>query len=391
MMANDGFQTVLGADANRRYSRQLLVADFGVQRQKALLEARVLVVGAGGLGCPVLLYLGGMGVGHIGLVDGDVVDETNLHRQVLHTQAAIGRLKVESARDELQRRHPHLSLATYPVFLTAANAAELVRSYDVVVDASDNVATRYLVNDVCVLEEKPLVSGSALGLEGQVTVYHYKGGPCYRCCYPNAMPAGITGNCSDNGVLGVVPGIIGSMQAMEVVKVLTGMGAPLSRTQAFYDAFDGSVRHFKLPPKRKDCAVCGESPTILSAHDSAATSARTCALPSSLSPDHIMSVEDLAAALRRASSPADYCLLDVREPVQFAICHLRDAVNIPLKALPAHLSQVPASKPVYVLCRRGVDSVDAALLLLQSTTRVWHIEGGLDAWAARVDPAFPMY
>ncbi|KDO29990.1 hypothetical protein SPRG_05179 [Saprolegnia parasitica CBS 223.65] len=391
-MVTDGFETELDAAANRRYSRQLLVSDFGVQRQKTLLEARVLVVGAGGLGCPVLLYLGGMGVGHIGVVDGDVVDETNLHRQVLHTQAAVGRLKVESARDELQRRHPHLSLAIHPFFLTPANAAELVRAYDVVVDASDNVATRYLVSDVCVLEGKPLVSGSALGLEGQVAVYHYKDGPCYRCCYPNAMPMGLTGNCSDNGVLGVVPGIIGSMQAMEVVKVLTGMGTPLSRSQAFYDAYDGSVRHFKLSPRRKDCAVCGEAPTILSALDSAATSsAGHCTLTSSLSPDHVMSVEDLAVALRRASSPDDYCLLDVREPVQFAICHLRHAVNIPLKALPAQLKRVPASKPVYVICRRGVDSVDAALLLLQSTTRVWHIEGGLDAWAARVDPAFPMY
>ncbi|OQR98710.1 hypothetical protein ACHHYP_08255 [Achlya hypogyna] len=383
--------SVLGAGDNRRYSRQLLVADFGVDRQRRLLEARVLVVGAGGLGCPVLVYLCGMGVGHIGIVDGDVVDTSNLHRQVLHAQAAVGELKVESARAELRRRNPSVAITTYPTFLGAANACEIISAYDVVVDASDNVLTRYLVNDVCCLEQKPLVSGSALGLEGQVAVYNYNDGPCYRCCYPAPAPAAMTGSCSDNGVLGVVPGIIGSMQAMEVIKVLTGFGTAISGRQAFYDGYDGSVRQFKMPPRRSDCAVCGLAPSITSALASVASiQSAACDLSvPTLASDHVMSATALSTAL--AAPPETYCLLDVREPVQFAICHLAPALNIPLKALPDQLHRIPTDKPVYVICRRGVDSVAAALLLLPTTSRVWHVDGGLDAWTATVDPNFPMY
>ncbi|OQS04648.1 hypothetical protein THRCLA_03132 [Thraustotheca clavata] len=384
------FESVLDAASNERYGRQLLVKDFGVKRQQRLLNA---LVGAGGLGCPALLYLSGLGVGDIGIVDGDTVDASNLHRQVLHTNASVGKLKVESAKEELERRNPLVKITTHAIYLNANNALSIMEQYDVIVDASDNATTRYLINDVCVIAQKPLVSGSALGLEGQVAVYNYKGSPCYRCCYPNPTPTAITGNCSDNGVLGVVPGIIGSMQAMEVVKVITGMGDTLNGFQLMYDAFDSSVRKYKLPPKRSDCAVCGSHPSILTALDSiAATTAIQCAQPlNTLPSNHIMTVQTLAEKLKDA--PDNYTLLDVRQVVQYNICHLKHSINIPLKLLSSQVQLLSSNKPIYVICRRGVDSVDATQLLLQKTTNtmVWHVEGGLAAWSKQIDSTFPMY
>ncbi|ETW09421.1 hypothetical protein H310_00029 [Aphanomyces invadans] len=285
------------------YSRQLLVKDFGVKCQKKLLECRVLVVGAGGLGCPVLLYLSGMGVGHLGIVDGDYVDLSNLHRQVLHTPAKVGQLKVESARAAVLLRSPSIQVEVFPVRMDASNAVAIMESYDVVVDASDNVATRYLVNDMCCLLHKPLVSGSALGLEGQVSVFNFHGGPCYRCCFPTPMPQTMAGSCSDQGVLGVVPGIIGSLQAMEAVKVVSGLGRPLSGVQCSFDAWDMAFRHFKLPSKRDDCAVCGTSPTIRSAMDSAASvGPLVCELPSVVDPSHTMNWHPCSKPTQNLSS-----------------------------------------------------------------------------------------
>ncbi|KAF0720247.1 Aste57867_434 [Aphanomyces stellatus] len=386
----------LPAEDIARYSRQLLVKDFGVDGQSALLRSRVLVVGAGGLGCPVLLYLGNMGAGHLGIADGDVVELSNLHRQVLHTVADVGRLKVESARDALHLRCPNVTVELFREHIVGSNATDILRSFDVVVDASDNVATRYLVNDVCCLLGKPLVSGSALGLEGHISVYNFKDGPCYRCVYPKPVPQTMAGSCADNGVLGVVPGIVGSLQAMEAVKVITGLGTPLRGVQCAFDAWDLTFRHYKvtcsLPGKRPDCAVCGSTPTIRSALESAATIGPVmCEVPSYLEQQHVMTVQELSTAL--ADDPEKFVLLDVRERVQFAICHLPHSRNIPLKELSASICDLASStSPIFVICRRGMDSTHAAHQLIgQGNTNVRHVHGGLVAWSRHIDPTFPTY
>ncbi|KAG9412602.1 hypothetical protein AC1031_015510 [Aphanomyces cochlioides] len=336
-------QAALSSDEIARYSRQLLVKDFGVDAQQKLLQARVLVIGAGGLGCPVLVYLSGMGVGHLGIVDGDNVDLSNLHRQILHTTADIGRLKVESARDAVLQRAPSTIVDVFPVYLDAHNAESIVRPYDVIVDASDNVATRYLVNDVCCILDKPLVSGSALGLEGQVSVYHFKSGPCYRCCYPKPLPQTMAGSCAENGVIGVVPGIIGSLQAMETVKIITGMGYPLSGVQCALDAWDLSFRHYKLPLKRADCAVCGTEPIILSPFDSVASiGPQECENPTPLDAANVTTVEEMARVLRDQDISA-FDLLDVRESVQYAICSLQGFRNIPWRQFDVTIASLAQS------------------------------------------------
>ncbi|KAF0703109.1 hypothetical protein AaE_015546 [Aphanomyces astaci] len=390
-MAMHGF-AALPSDEVARYSRQLLVKDFGVEGQKKLLKSRVLVVGAGGLGCPVLLYLSGMGVGHLGIVDGDHVDMSNLHRQVLHTPANVGQLKVESAQAALHLRSPSVAVEVFPVHMDTSNAADIMHSYDVVVDASDNVATRYLVNDMCCLMHKPLVSGSALGMEGQVSVFNFQGGPCYRCCFPTPTPQTMAGTCSEQGVLGVVPGIIGSLQAMETVKVISGLGRVLSGVQCTFDAWDMTFRHYKLPLKRPQCNVCGISPTIRSALESAASvRPLVCELPSPVDASHIVTVHILASLLQ---DHPDLVLVDVRERVHYDICHLVPSINIPLADLPASIpSLVGSSSAVAVICRRGMDSTHAVHQLVAAgrTADTWHVAGGLVAWSRHIDISFPAY
>jgi molybdopterin/thiamine biosynthesis adenylyltransferase len=247
-----------------RYSRQLLMKEIGIEGQKKLKAAKVLIVGAGGLGSPAGLYLAGAGVGTIGLVDGDIVEESNMHRQVIHTEKNIGKLKTASAKETILAFNHHINVHTYETRLTRENAKEIVEGWDIVMDGSDNAATRYLINDICMILKKPLVSGSALQLEGQITVYGLRGGPCYRCMFPEPPPAHTVVNCSDGGVLGMVPGLIGNMQSIEIVKIILGFSDNqiLNRRMIFFDAATMRFRNVKLRDRNPGCAVCGDSPSI---------------------------------------------------------------------------------------------------------------------------------
>lgn len=413
----------------QRYSRQILVSDMGVERQLRLQRASVLVLGVGGLGSPVALYLAAMGVGCLGLVDDDRVERSNLHRQVAHDERSIGELKVHSAQQRIADLNPDTRVDALATRFTAANALALVAQFDVVVDASDNVATRYLANDACAMVGKPLVSGSALGLEGQVTVFplhddaHTSG--CYRCLYPTPTPAAAAMSCAENGVVGVVPGVIGCLQAMETVKVLTGLGKPLVGVQCFYDAYDGQFRRLKIGDKRRsDCVACSANARRdrqLRPLDKRAVDER----PPVLSAAHRMSVQDFAALRNARTSGGDrlYMLLDTRSRTQFDMVHFPEAVHVPFERLQsAHTRAVPSSlrtllaqvllgptddcesqqleyelsamqtRRTLVVCRRGVDSAFVTQWLVDSgVANVANVDGGYEAYARQVDPTFPMY
>jgi len=410
-----GCEGKLSSEEIERYSRQLLLTTggFGVQGQLKLLQARVLVVGAGGIGSTVLQYLGAAGVGTIGIVDFDVVEMSNLHRQIIHSSHTVGRNKAESARQAVLDLNPTMTCHAIPKAVTVHNVMELVRDYDCIVDASDNPATRYYLNDACCLLDKPLVSGSAVGTEGQCTVYHHKGGPCYRCMYPNPNVQSSCRACSDAGVLGPVPGLIGILQAMEVLKVLTGTGSTLHDRFVMYDATSASFMNIKKPPKHASCAVCGPNPQIRSIQDSHETlrDTRGPAVPaSSSSPPQLLPAAnsfDVSCREYKASVEVGepHVLLDVRVAPQFAMCALPHALNIPLAQLPAHVERVrelatatttgdgPSSNmPVYCICRRGYASVQAAeLLRAHGIPSIRNVRGGLVAWQRDVDPSFPKY
>uniref|UniRef100_K3WGX3 Rhodanese domain-containing protein n=1 Tax=Globisporangium ultimum (strain ATCC 200006 / CBS 805.95 / DAOM BR144) TaxID=431595 RepID=K3WGX3_GLOUD len=402
----------------QRYGRQMLVRDFGVASQMKLRDARVLIVGVGGLGSPVAMYLGAMGVAHLTLVDGDHVERSNLHRQVIHDESSLETKKVHSAQKRLARINPDVECRALPVRLTTENALELVKQHDVVVDASDNVGTRYLVNDACAIARKPLVSGSALGMEGQVAVFDLDNDAstsgCYRCLYPT--PQQQPQSCEENGVVGVVPGIIGCLQAMETIKVLTGMGKPLVGVQCLYDAYDGQVRRLKLGASRKrDCLACGAARIgSLRSELLVCSSSISSDVPKLPSTSRI-SVQAFAA-YRQKHAPTSFVLVDTRPRTQFDMVHFPEAVHVPFdkvfmkktdrKALLAACglalptcrqkkgdgTNFMQQKPVFVICRRGVDSVVATQLLLASgVSNVQNVDGGYTEYARSVDPIFPMY
>nr|XP_060628087.1 adenylyltransferase and sulfurtransferase MOCS3 [Anolis sagrei ordinatus] len=399
----------------QRYSRQLVLPELRMRGQLGLSTCSVLVVGCGGLGCPLAQYLAAAGVGRLGLVDHDVVELSNLHRQVLHRESRLGLSKAESAASALKELNSSVECEAYTLALSPANAARLVEAYDIVADCSDNVATRYLVNDACVLAGKPLVSASALKMEGQLVVYNHQGGPCYRCLFPKPPPPETVTNCADGGVLGVVPGILGSLQALEVIKIASGMGTSFNRSMLLFDALEGRFRHIKLRPRNPDCAVCGERPSVTTLQDyeafcgsSATDKCRTLHL---LNGDERISVEEYKDIL---DSQALHVLVDVRPSVEVEICHLSHSVNIPLsklegkdedclKTLCQTISEAKqrtnngSSFPVYVVCKLGNDSQKAVRLLQglscdgQGTISVKDIKGGLMAWANKIDPEFPQY
>ncbi|KAE9116797.1 hypothetical protein PF010_g8827 [Phytophthora fragariae] len=413
----------------QRYGRQMLVKEFGVEAQLRLRAAKVLLIGVGGLGSPVAMYLAAMGVGTLAVVDGDLVDRSNLHRQILHDEQGAKKQekKVESAKRRLEELNPLVRCIVYPTRFTAANALDLVGEYDVVVDASDNVGTRYLVNDACARRHKPLVSGSALGLEGQVTVFTYEEDEgatgCYRCLYPT--PPRVAMSCAENGVIGVVPGVIGCLQAMETVKIVTGVGEPLVGVQCFYDAYDGQFRRLKIGKKRNsDCSSCGKGAVVSEKGNTGSLDASllvegSCTdgkLVDDLGPEFRVSVEEFKEARKDASAARgdtpqrNYVLLDTRAHTQFDMVHFPEAMNIPTAQL---MKQDPvevianlhgetsnavadprAAKRTFVICRRGVDSVKVTRWLLRSGVQnVFNINGGYTEYAKEggVDPTFPMY
>jgi adenylyltransferase/sulfurtransferase len=398
-----------------RYSRQLLLQDgFGVTGQCKLLSSSVLVVGAGGIASTLVLYLAASGVGHFSVADFDDVDMSNLHRQVIHRDCNVGLNKAVSACRAALALNPTVRCSPIQEPLTFDNALAIVSRHDVVVDASDNPRTRYLVNDACVFARKPLISGSAMGTEGQLTVYNYDNGPCFRCLYPNQSASEGCKSCSDNGVLGPVPGLIGILQAVEVIKLITGIGKPMNDRLLMYDSLRCSFVNVKKPPKSGSCPICGEKPQILTMKDSKAFSVGARG-PAGVNVDgSIQNSPNELPALSKALeiSCTDYneirrggvehVLLDVRVKEQFAMCSLEGSTNIPLAELESQIDRVEelsgGVKPVFCLCRRGIASAYATHKIDEATKKrglrihaVRNITGGLAAWSAEVDPYFPKY
>uniref|UniRef100_A0A7S3LCL4 Adenylyltransferase and sulfurtransferase MOCS3 homolog n=1 Tax=Amphora coffeiformis TaxID=265554 RepID=A0A7S3LCL4_9STRA len=394
----------LTAQEIERYSRQLILSrGFGVSGQRKLLSSSVIVIGAGGIGSTLLMYLATAGIGQLGIVDFDNVEISNLHRQVIHRTDRIGQSKAASARQTLEALNPLVSYKIHECQVDANNVLNLVEQYDCVVDCSDNPKTRYLVNDACVLANKPLISGSAVGLEGQITVYNYQNGPCYRCLYPR--PSATTGcrSCADAGVFGPVPGLIGILQAIETIKVLTGTGSVLSDRLLMYDSMQANFLSIKKPPKRLKCPVCGSAPTIRSMADSqetllTAVGPQPKLVPAELAEDLVVTCEAYNK-VRQSNTP--HILLDVRVKEQYELCHLGDSVHIPLDSITGELDRIESISggklPIYCLCRRGIASADATIILNEAKVSrlgihsVFNVKGGLDSWRTSVDPSFPRY
>ena len=422
-------------DHVKRYSRQLIVPQFGLAPQISLRDATLLLVGCGGLGSSAAFYLASAGVGKIHLVDGDVVERSNLHRQIIHTEAAADANihKVESAAAALRNLNSTCTVIPHSMFITCENALSLVEQVDVVVDGTDNVATRYILSDACVLAGKTLVSGAAIGMDGQATVYNYQNkGPCYRCRFPT--PPKAAQSCSDAGVLGPVPGLIGVLLAMETIKIISGVGKPLSERMYHYDALEGRSMVFQLPGRQENC-MCGrgssgggggsssgggsggggsgnrtmeETRCFLEEHclsskegskDEEDGTQQLCPRESSqtnkeeegLKALHCISCLDYQH-IREATATTSHVLLDVRAAHQFAICALPGAINIPLAQLESRMQELRDKGDIYVMCRRGVASIKGTtLLLLNHFDRVRNVNGGLDAWKIEVDTSLPMY
>jgi len=369
----------------RRYARHILLPEVGSEGQRRLKSASVLVVGVGGLGSPASLYLAAAGVGHLGLVDGDVVDESNLQRQVLYATAEVGTPKVAAARERLHALNPHIHLDTYPQRLTAENAWDIIAQYDIIVDGTDNFAARYLLNDTAVLQGKPFVYGSIARFDGQVSVFYAAQGPCYRCVF--AKPPGTAQNCAEAGVLGALPGVIGTLEATEALKLILGIGNPLIGRLLLYDALAMQFDIIRLR-KNPQCKVCGEHPEITSIEPGYEAAACAQAAEPDLPADANLSPEALA---ERLEGPHPPLIIDVRSPQEFALAHLPGARNIPLERLASHLHTLPQETDIVAVCRRGRRSAQAvAQLRANGLQRSYRLEGGLQAWRDAVAPDFPI-
>jgi len=377
----------LSKDEILRYSRHLIMPEVGMEGQLKLKQARVLMIGTGGLGAPLGLYLAAAGVGHLGLVDFDKVDFTNLQRQVTFGTSDVGRRKVEAAHERLANLNPEIEIKVFETMLTSANALELFRDYDIIVDGTDNFPTRYLVNDACVLSGKINVYGSIFRFEGQATVFGAPGGPCYRCLYPEPPPPGLVPSCAEGGVLGVLPGIVGSIQAMETIKLILGNGEPLVGRLLLFDALMMRFRELKLR-KNPDCPMCGEKRTITKLIDyqefcgiRGEEAAPTVSVPE-------ITPKELKARLDRGD---DLYILDVREPHEYQICQIGGHL-IPLGDLARRVNELDSSREIVAHCRSGKRSADAVAFLRQAGFRkVWNLKGGILAWSDEVDPRVPKY
>ncbi|MER3399918.1 MAG: molybdenum cofactor biosynthesis protein MoeB [Thermoflexus sp.] len=379
-------EVVLTHEEIRRYSRHLLMPEVGLAGQKKLKAASVLIIGAGGLGSPAALYLAAAGVGRIGLVDFDVVDESNLQRQILHGTSWVGKPKLASAKARLLDLNPDITVETHEVLLNSQNARDILRDYDIIIDGTDNFPTRYLVNDACVFLGKPLIYGSIFRFEGQATVFDARVGPCYRCLYPEPPPPGLVPSCAEGGVFGVLPGVIGAIQATEAIKLIIGQGEPLIGRLLLYDALSMRFRELRLR-KNPACPVCGENPTIRELIDYEAF----CGVR--VIEEHVTEFDitprELKAMLERDGQ--QIVLLDVRELHEWEICHLEGAVLIPLRELPEQLHRLDPTREYVVYCKSGARSAQAARILQSAGLRVKHLRGGINAWAREVDPSIPVY
>ena len=383
-------EVTLSKDEILRYSRHLIIPEVGMEGQKKLKAASVLLVGTGGLGAPLGLYLAAAGIGRIGLVDFDTVDFTNLQRQVIHFTSDVGRKKLDSAAEKMQAINPHLKITRHEVALTSENALEILKDYDLVIDGTDNFPTRYLVNDACVLLGKPNVYGSIFRFEGQATVFAYEGGPCYRCLYPEPPPPGLVPSCAEGGVLGILPGTIGLIQATEAVKLILGIGEPLVGRLLLYDALGMRFRELKLR-KNAECPVCGEHPTVTKLIDYQ----QFCGIPqhppkqeSNVTEGEI-EVTEVKEKLDRGDN---FVLIDVREPHEYQICSIPGAKLVPLGEIGKRLDEFDKAADIVIHCKSGMRSARACgILKAAGFQHVRNMKGGILAWSDRVDPSVPKY
>jgi adenylyltransferase/sulfurtransferase len=377
----------LNNDEILRYSRHLIMPEVGMEGQQKLKGARVLCIGAGGLGSPLALYLGAAGVGTLGLVDFDVVDYTNLQRQIIHSTADVGRKKLESAAEKLKAINPFLNIRTFETKLTSENALELFREFDIIADGTDNFPTRYLVNDACVLTGKPNVYGSIFRFEGQASVFATEEGPCYRCLYPEPPPPGLVPCCAEGGVLGILPGLVGIIQATEVIKLILGKGEPLIGRLLLVDALGMKFRELKLR-KNPDCPACGAHPTITKLIDYN----QFCGIRGEEKPVDAAIPEIQVEELKhRLDAGEDIFVLDVREPHEYQICNIGGYL-IPLNDLPKRVNELDSSREIVAHCKMGGRSAKAVQFLRQAGfTKVHNLKGGIIAWADRIDPKMPKY
>jgi len=377
----------LNNDEILRYSRHLIMPEVGMEGQLKLKAAKVLCIGAGGLGSPLALYLGSAGVGTLGLVDFDVVDYTNLQRQIIHRTEDVGRPKLDSAVDKLKAMNPFLNIKKFNTHLSSDNALEIFKEFDIIADGTDNFPTRYLTNDACVLSGKPNVYASIFRFEGQASVFGMPDGPCYRCLYPEPPPPGLVPSCAEGGVLGILPGLLGVIQATEVIKLILGSGDPLIGRLLLVDALGMKFRELKLR-KNPNCPVCGKNPTLKKLIDYQ----EFCGIRGEEAPAEVttseMQVEELKQRIDRGD---DLFILDVREPHEYQICNLGGHL-IPLGDLPRRVSELDTSKEIVAHCRSGVRSAKAVNFLRQAGfKKVHNLAGGILAWADRVDPSMPKY
>ncbi len=383
----------LSKDEILRYSRHLIMPEVGMEGQLKLKEASVLLVGAGGLGAPLALYLTAAGIGRIGLVDFDVVDFTNLQRQVIHGTKDVGKKKIDSAFESMRDINPYVQLDRHETALSSQNAFEIFRDYDYVVDGTDNFPTRYLVNDACVLLNMPNVYGSIFRFEGQATVFATEGGPCYRCLYPEPPPPGLVPSCAEGGVLGILPGVIGLIQATETVKLILGIGQPLIGRLLLYDALGMKFRELKLR-KNPECPICGDNRTIhelidyqqfcgIPQHHPEAVVTTTDAMTTDIEPTEVKAKQDRGD---------DFVLVDVREPHEFQIARIPGSILIPLGDVPKRLGELDKNAEIVMHCKMGGRSAKAVDILKQNGfAKVRNMKGGIQAWSEKVDPSVPKY
>jgi molybdopterin/thiamine biosynthesis adenylyltransferase/rhodanese-related sulfurtransferase/molybdopterin converting factor small subunit len=381
--------TTLTKEEILRYSRHLIMPEVGMEGQLKLKNAKVLLVGTGGLGAPLGMYLAAAGIGRIGLVDFDVVDFTNLQRQVIHGTKDVGKPKLQSAMETMRDINPHIQLDGYEVALDGSNAMDIAEPYDMVIDGTDNFPTRYLVNDLCVLQKKPNVYGSIFRFEGQATVFAYPGGPCYRCLYPEPPPPGLVPSCAEGGVLGILPGTVGLIQATEAVKLILGIGEPLVGRLMLYDALAMRFRELKLR-RNPECPACGDHPTITKLIDYQ----QFCGVKQEEKPmagvkEGEIDPVEVKAMLDRHDN---FLLLDVREPHEYQICNIPGAKLIPLGDLPKRVNELDSSVEIVAHCKMGGRSAKAVDFLKQAGfKKVKNMTGGILAWSDKVDPKVPKY
>ena len=381
--------TTLTRDQILRYSRHLIIPEIGVEGQEKLVQAKVLLVGAGGLGSPLGLYLAAAGVGRLGIVDFDTVDFTNLQRQIIHRTEDVGRLKVESAKERINQINPDVQVTTYSTRLTRENILDILKDYDLVIDGTDNFQTRYLVNDACVFQKKPNVYGSIFRFEGQATVFYPFKGPCYRCLFPEPPPPGMVPSCAEGGVLGVLPGIIGTIQATEGIKLITGQGEPLIGRLLLFNALKMQFRSVAIK-RDPDCPVCGDKPTIKELIDYE----QFCGLTrgeegQGETTSYDIEPEEAKALLARDKNAV---LLDVREPHEYDIVRIEGAKLIPLGELHLRVNELDTANTIVVHCHHGPRSQQAVKVLERfGFKKLKHLHGGIDAWATDVDPEMARY